>query len=245
MRGGAVVADVRHQRGHQHQRAAPAARCVRAGVRPRCPSTQWRAKLSIASASRRRLSSTSQRDQRLVDVELELPLAGRDADRHVVPHHLGAHHGQRLDLRRVDLARHDRAARLVLRQLQFAQPGARAAAHQADVVGDLGQRDGQHAAARRAGRPAPRGRPSRRTGWRPRRRARPAARPAPQRPRGAELGVRVQPGAHGRAADGQRVHRRQRLAQRGFGAARAARRSRRTPGPASPAWRPAGGCGRS
>ena len=49
-------------------------------------------------------------------------------------HDLGDH--------RVDLARHDRGALLQLRQEQLADPGARARAHQREVVGDLRQRDG-------------------------------------------------------------------------------------------------------
>ena len=37
----------------------------------------------------------------------------------------------------VDLARHDGGARLVFGQRQFTQPGARAGAQEADVIGDL------------------------------------------------------------------------------------------------------------
>ena len=62
--------------------------------------------------------------------------------RGVVAEHLHADHGQRLALGRVDLARHDRRARLVLRQRQLAQARARAGAEEADVVGDLEQRRG-------------------------------------------------------------------------------------------------------
>ena len=42
---------------------------------------------------------------------------------------------------RVDLARHDRAARLQVGQTDLAESGERARSHPADVVGDLGQRD--------------------------------------------------------------------------------------------------------
>ena len=59
-------------------------------------------------------------DQRLEHVELEVAKRAADADGHVVAHDLRAEHGQRLALRRVDLAGHDRAARLVLRNRDLA-----------------------------------------------------------------------------------------------------------------------------
>ena len=73
----------------------------------------------------------------------KLPCEPATADGRVVAHHLHADHRHRLALRRVDLARHDRRARLVLRQRQLAQAAARAGAQPADVVGDLHQRTGQ------------------------------------------------------------------------------------------------------
>ena len=60
----------------------------------------------------------------------------------MVAHHLGGDHCQHLGLGRVDLARHDRASRLILRQLQFAETAARTRTEQADVVADLCQRNG-------------------------------------------------------------------------------------------------------
>ena len=50
------------------------------------------------------------------------------ANRHrlMIAHDLRRDHRQHFALRRVDLARHDRAARLVLRQMQLAKAGARA-----------------------------------------------------------------------------------------------------------------------
>ena len=83
------------------------------------------------------------RDQRLEDIELEIAAGGADAQRHVIAHDLGAQHGQRLALGRIDLAGHDRAAGLVFRQAEFAQAGARAGGQPADVVADLHQRDSQ------------------------------------------------------------------------------------------------------
>ena len=82
-------------------------------------------------------------EHRLVDVELEVALAGADGDRRVVAEHPAAHHRQRLGLRRVDLARHDRGAGLVLRQDQFAEARTRSGAEQADIVGDLEQVGGE------------------------------------------------------------------------------------------------------
>ena len=83
-------------------------------------------------------------DHRLEHVQLEMALAAGHGDGGVVAHHLGAHHGQRLGLGRVDLARHDRRAGLVFRQLQLADAAARAGAQQPDVVGDLEQAGGDH-----------------------------------------------------------------------------------------------------
>ena len=46
--------------------------------------------------------------------------------------------------RRIALARHDRRREPVIRDDQLAEPAARAGAEEADVVGDLHQRDGEH-----------------------------------------------------------------------------------------------------
>ena len=59
---------------------------------------------------------------RLVDVEFEMALAAGDRDGGLIAEHAGADHGQRLALRRIGLARHDRGAELVRRQDQFAEP---------------------------------------------------------------------------------------------------------------------------
>ena len=59
-------------------------------------------------------------------------------------HHLGADHHHRLGHHRVDLARHDRAARLQRRQLDFPQAGQRPGVHPAQVVGNLHQCHRQH-----------------------------------------------------------------------------------------------------
>ena len=57
----------------------------------------------------------------LEDVELEVAVRAADGDGHVVAHDLGRHHRDGLALRRVHLAGHDRAARLVLGQGQLAE----------------------------------------------------------------------------------------------------------------------------
>ena len=72
-----------------------------------------------------------------------MTLARRHRHRGVIAEHAAAHHGQRLDLGRIDLAGHDRGAGLVFRQDQFAEARTRAGAEQADVVGDLEQ-SGRH-----------------------------------------------------------------------------------------------------
>src|ERR1700730_15128945 len=58
---------------------------------------------------------------RLIHVELEMPLAAGHRDGGVIAQHLAADHRHRFALSRVPLARHDRRARLVLRQDQFAE----------------------------------------------------------------------------------------------------------------------------
>ncbi|MCY1431667.1 hypothetical protein D9M71_476410 [compost metagenome] len=82
-------------------------------------------------------------DHRLVDVELQVPLACGKAYGNVVAHDLAGDHRQRLALGRVDLAGHDRAAWLVGWQAHFGQPRTRAGAEQAQVVGQFHQGHGQ------------------------------------------------------------------------------------------------------
>ena len=113
------------------------------------PSTRNLRKLVQPSVRMRDRVRDVEDHQRLVDVHLEIAAGAAEADRDVVGHHLHRDHGQRLGLRRVDLARHDRRAGLVLRDQQLGEAGARAARHQPDVVGDLVERHGQR--AQRAG----------------------------------------------------------------------------------------------
>ena len=94
------------------------------------------------------------RHHRDVHVELERAVPAAPCDRGVVTDHLRGHLGNRLRDNRIDLARHDRAARLQVRQLNLAETGQRPGAHPADVVGDLGQRHRDRAqGARRLDQP--------------------------------------------------------------------------------------------
>ena len=76
-----------------------------------------------------------------------MAIAAANTNGNIITHYLCSNHGQCFALGRVYLARHDGTSGLVLRQPQFAQTGAWAAAHEADVVGDLVQCDGQQAQA--------------------------------------------------------------------------------------------------
>ena len=80
-------------------------------------------------------------EHRQHDVELEVPRGATPRHRGVVADDLGAGHERRLGDDRVHLPRHDRRARLEVRQVDLAQPRARARAHPAQVVGDLRQSD--------------------------------------------------------------------------------------------------------
>ena len=143
-----VVADMRIERGHQHERPAHQLRDP-AGVRfDAGHAVLGKAGHAVGQQPDRLQQAVDQ--QRLEDVELQGAGRAGHGDGGVVAEHARADHGERLALRGVDLARHDRAARLVLRQPQLAQTGARPGTEPADVVGDLHQRGGQR--LERAGR---------------------------------------------------------------------------------------------
>jgi hypothetical protein len=141
-RRGIVVADLGRERGDQHQRAADQlgnAFLVGLGtVEHPLRETFDRGRQEDDRADH------IGPDERLEDIELEMPLHPADSHRDMVADDLGGDHGQHLCLGRIDLARHDRASRLILRQLQFADPRARARSKQPEVVADLGQRDGNY-----------------------------------------------------------------------------------------------------
>ena len=75
----------------------------------------------------------------------KLPCEPGERDRGVVADHLRADLGDDLGDHRVHLARHDRRAGLQVGQADLGEPGARAAAHPAQVVGDLEQRHRERA----------------------------------------------------------------------------------------------------
>ena len=79
-------------------------------------------------------------DQRLVNVELEVARRATNVDGNIVTHHLRREHRQRFALRRIDFARHDRAARLVFGNRNLGEPGAGPAGKPAHVVRNLGER---------------------------------------------------------------------------------------------------------
>ena len=81
--------------------------------------------------------------QGLVDVKLKLAVHATDAHGDVVAHDLGTHHGQGLALRGVDLAGHDGASGLVLRQDELTETAAGPASEVADILGNLGERGRQ------------------------------------------------------------------------------------------------------
>ena len=106
------------------------------------PSTHFSAKIRAVLVEQADRLEQVARDQRDAHVELEVALRAGDRDRGVVADHLRADLEHDLGDHRVDLAGHDRGALLQLGQEQLADPGARAGAHQRQVVGDLRQRDG-------------------------------------------------------------------------------------------------------
>jgi hypothetical protein len=135
-----VVADVRVQRRDQHQRAlARELGSMRSSFGSR-PSAQ------CSLNERQRVGRAADRlqhvvdDHRLEDVELEVALRAADADGGRRCPSPGADHRQRLALRRVDLAGHDRAAGLVLGEASSPMPQRGPRGEPADVVGDLHQR---------------------------------------------------------------------------------------------------------
>ncbi len=138
--GRLVVADMRIQRGHQHERPVQQLRDPRA--------IRLDAAHAVHAEGARRVAEQPERvqhvadDERLVDVEVQLAARARDRDRHVVAHHLRGHHRVRLALRGVHFARHDARARLVFRYRELADAAARARGEQADIVSDLHKRGG-------------------------------------------------------------------------------------------------------
>uniref|UniRef100_A0A6B0VA16 Uncharacterized protein n=1 Tax=Ixodes ricinus TaxID=34613 RepID=A0A6B0VA16_IXORI len=133
--GRLVVADVRVQRRHQHERLVE-----QLGDAFPVGHDADDAVVGEGDAGVREEAYRAQdvgHHEGLEDVELKVAVAAAHCHRHMVAHHLGRHHGHRLALRRVHFAGHDAAAGLVLgqRELPESTPGSRA--EEADVVGDL------------------------------------------------------------------------------------------------------------
>ena len=222
-------------------------RCTSSAMRSRLgsmPRAQCSSKLRTPSASRRTLCRKLWMISGLNTFSSKLPDAPPMLIATSLPITCAAQHRHRLALGRVDLARHDRAARLVLGDADLAEPRARARGQPAHVVGDLHQRRRQR--LERAVREDQRVVPGERLELVGRGDERQAE---PRRQLGGdartELRMRIQAGADRGAAEGQLAEVRQRSAHVRAARGRAARPSPRSPGRASAASRPAGGCGRS
>jgi hypothetical protein len=139
--GGLVVADLGVERGHQHERLVEVLAGA-LGVGLDADDAVVDEAVGGVAEEARRLQQVVDHD-RLEHVELEVAVGPGDGDGGVVADHLGAHHREGLGLGRVDLARHDRRAGLVLGEPDLADAAARARAEQADVVADVHERHGR------------------------------------------------------------------------------------------------------
>src|ERR1017187_3850726 len=136
-----VVADVRVQRRYQHQRFAhELLDALPIGL---YANRALIVEIDAAVGKQARAMQEIANHQRTEHIELEVARRAAQVDRNVVAEHLAAQHGQRLRLRRIDLARHDGAAWLVLRNAEFANAAARAGSQPANVVGDFHQGGGE------------------------------------------------------------------------------------------------------
>src|SRR5262249_21194958 len=133
-----VVADHRRERRDQHERALHIfVDLFQIGLGA---LDQEPAEIRAAVRHDRYRVGNVEDNQRLIDVHFKIAAGATEADRDVIGHHLHRDHRRRFALGRVDLARHDRGARLVFRYRQFRKSGTRAAGHQPDVIADLVQR---------------------------------------------------------------------------------------------------------
>ncbi len=184
------------------------------------------------------------RHHRDVHVEFERARQTADGDRGIVADHLRGHLGDRFGDHRVDLARHDRDARLQIGQVQFAQSGQRTRAHPADVVGDLGQRHRDGLERTGGLDQAVAGGLSLERVFGRAQFGQPGLGDKHVDHLGAEPVGRVEAGADGGAADREFAEPRQRGPAPVRCRPRSGGRTRRTPGRGSPGRRPSGGCGR-
>src|SRR5438046_1231070 len=142
------VADVRRERGHGERRAR-IHELLRAVLVHLEPGDRLFAQDAHGVREDGRRETVREVDARHHHVELELP--GLCAVRHrgVVADHLEAHLIHHLRYRWVDLARHDRGARLHRGDAQLAETGARPGHEQADVVADARHLDRRRSHAAR------------------------------------------------------------------------------------------------
>jgi hypothetical protein len=106
------------------------------------PDAQRSLKLLHTSPIRRALCKKVVDHHRLEHVEFKMAIGAADVDRHVVAEHLGCDHRHGFALCRIDLARHDRTARLIVWNVNFSDAGTRSRAEHADVIGDFHEAHG-------------------------------------------------------------------------------------------------------
>ena len=70
-----------------------------------------------------------------------MTVGSTDPHRHIVPHHLGRHHGQRFGLGGVDFARHNGRTRLVIGNNNFTNSATGSRRKHADIVANFHQRN--------------------------------------------------------------------------------------------------------
>ena len=130
-----VVTDHRRERGYQHQGAVHILfdlLQIRFGA-----IDQELAEVGAAIGHDCDRVGDVEDHQRLVNVHFEIAARAAETHRDVIGHDLHSDHGEGFTLGGVDLAWHDRRARLVFRDRQFGKSGARPARHQANVIADL------------------------------------------------------------------------------------------------------------
>ncbi len=238
--GGLLVADMRVERRDQHERALRVAGDL-APVRLDAPRAMI-VERAAASASSIIDSSRLCSITGLKTLSWKLPCEPRTPPL-VVAEHLYGHHGQRLALRRVDLARHDGGARLVLRNRELAE--ARRAARRQYQRTSLAIFISAPASVRSAPLVVTTASCADRAanllgadtnGW-------PVSAAILAAARVAEVGMRIETRADRGAPERQGIETRQGAADAGQSARRAARPSRRSPVAGSGASRPGDGCG--
>ena len=79
-------------------------------------------------------------DQGLENIELEVTTGASNSHSDLVAHNLSTDHGKSFALSRVDLARHDGAARLVLRKGELSETASRTRSEEANIISNLEKR---------------------------------------------------------------------------------------------------------